>query len=62
VAGDAGAHGRFDTEARSASVQHWLDRHRTGLGLAFLGVLGAIAVHRLKDGAGPRRSIWKAGR
>jgi NADP-dependent 3-hydroxy acid dehydrogenase YdfG len=62
VAGDAGAHGRFDTEARSASVQHWLDRHRTGLGLAVLGVLGAMAVHRLKDGAGPRRSIWKAGR
>lgn len=28
VPGDHGAHGRFDAEARGASVQHWLSTHR----------------------------------
>jgi NAD(P)-dependent dehydrogenase (short-subunit alcohol dehydrogenase family) len=45
VAGDHGAHGRFDGEAHDASWQWWLNRHRTGLlaaGAACLGfALGA---------------------
>jgi short-subunit dehydrogenase len=41
VAGDHGAHGRFDARARPQSVQLWLNTHRVALGaLAF----GAAAV------------------
>lgn len=31
VPGDHGAHGRFDAQARSFSIQAWLDRHRAPL-------------------------------
>jgi NADP-dependent 3-hydroxy acid dehydrogenase YdfG len=62
VPGDAGAHGRFGTEARSASVQHWLDRHRAGWGLVCLGALGALALHRLKHGTSGRRPTRRVGR
>jgi NADP-dependent 3-hydroxy acid dehydrogenase YdfG len=62
VPGDAGAHGRFGAEARSASVQHWLDRHRAGLGLVFLGVMGALAIHRLRSSAPLGRLTDKIGR
>jgi NADP-dependent 3-hydroxy acid dehydrogenase YdfG len=51
-AGDAGAHGRFDAEARSHSIQVWLDRHRLGIGVAALGVLAAMAAHRLRGARG----------
>jgi NAD(P)-dependent dehydrogenase (short-subunit alcohol dehydrogenase family) len=37
VPGDAGARGRFDDEARGASVQHWVNTHR---GLAAAALLG----------------------
>jgi hypothetical protein len=59
--GDAGAHGKFGAEARSGSVQHWLDRHRAGLGLAFLGAIGALAAHRLKSSGRLRRLTDKIG-
>ena len=59
--GDAGAHGRFDAEARSHSVQHWLDRHRASLGLAVLGTLGALAAHRLTSNGRIRRLTDKLG-
>ncbi len=36
---DPGAHGRFDHEARSHSVQWWLTSNRTGLAAACLAVL-----------------------
>jgi NADP-dependent 3-hydroxy acid dehydrogenase YdfG len=55
VPGDAGAHGRFDAEARSVSVQHWLDRHRAGLGLAVIGAVAALAAHRFGGGKLIRR-------
>jgi hypothetical protein len=47
VAGDHGAHGRFDDQAHDASWQWMLNRHRTGLlaaGAACLGV--ALALRR----------------
>jgi NADP-dependent 3-hydroxy acid dehydrogenase YdfG len=62
VPGDAGAHGRFDREARSASVQHWLDRHRAGLGWLVLGAVGALAARRLKNSTRLRRPSDQAGR
>jgi NAD(P)-dependent dehydrogenase (short-subunit alcohol dehydrogenase family) len=46
VAGDFGAHGRFDAQSRNFSPQLWTDLHRDGLAaLALLGVaaLGAAA-------------------
>jgi NAD(P)-dependent dehydrogenase (short-subunit alcohol dehydrogenase family) len=36
VAGDHGAHGRFDRQATSFSLQLWLDTHRAGLASAAL--------------------------
>jgi NADP-dependent 3-hydroxy acid dehydrogenase YdfG len=62
VPGDAGARGRFGDEARSASVQHWLDRHRAGVGFAFLGALGVLALRRRNGSARLRRLTGKAGR
>jgi NAD(P)-dependent dehydrogenase (short-subunit alcohol dehydrogenase family) len=46
VPGDAGAHGRFDAEARPSSLQWWLNRHRGGLGALVLGVAAAAAARR----------------
>jgi NAD(P)-dependent dehydrogenase (short-subunit alcohol dehydrogenase family) len=37
VAGDHGAHGRFDARSRPSSVQLWLNEHRVALGLLALG-------------------------
>ncbi|HVL34753.1 MAG TPA: SDR family oxidoreductase, partial [Burkholderiales bacterium] len=37
VPGDAGAHGRFDSEAIGVSVQHWLNTHRGLVAAALLG-------------------------
>jgi hypothetical protein len=42
VAGDHGAHGRFDDRSRTSSAQLWTDLHRDGL-VAF-ALLGAIAL------------------
>jgi short-subunit dehydrogenase len=48
VPGDAGAHGRFDAEARTRSIQVWLDRHRAGIGMIALAGLAALAARRLR--------------
>lgn len=45
VAGDAGAHGRFERRARRRSVQMWLNEHRGAIGAAALA-LGALALRR----------------
>jgi NAD(P)-dependent dehydrogenase (short-subunit alcohol dehydrogenase family) len=45
VARDHGAHGRFDAEAKAASAQLWLTRHRAALALAALPLL-ALALAR----------------
>jgi NADP-dependent 3-hydroxy acid dehydrogenase YdfG len=41
--GDRGAHGSFDTDARSVSVQAWLSRHRVALSLTAAVALAAVA-------------------
>jgi NAD(P)-dependent dehydrogenase (short-subunit alcohol dehydrogenase family) len=48
VAGDHGAHGRFDARARPHSVQLWLDMHRGALlaSAAAIAGLGALAWRR----------------
>lgn len=43
VTGDAGAHGRFDAEARDSSLQFWLDTHR-GAVLAGVALTALLAV------------------
>lgn len=46
VAGDHGAHGRFDAEARNFSLQFWLTTHRglaTGAAVGLLAAAGATA-------------------
>ncbi|HVX10158.1 MAG TPA: SDR family oxidoreductase [Pirellulales bacterium] len=55
VAGDHGAHGRFDDRAMSFSPQFWLDKHRSWIALAVgaAGVTWAVlhaANGRRKDG------------
>jgi short-subunit dehydrogenase len=52
VAGDHGAHGRFDDRSRTSSPQLWTDLHRGGLAaLALVGVvtLAAAAFANKKD-------------
>src|SRR5207244_1614396 len=46
VAGDHGAHGRFDDEARRHSVEWWLDRHRRALAVAGTAALAAGIARR----------------
>jgi NAD(P)-dependent dehydrogenase (short-subunit alcohol dehydrogenase family) len=41
VAGDHGAHGRFDRRAHDYSVQSWVDQHRAGVTLAFAALAAA---------------------
>jgi NAD(P)-dependent dehydrogenase (short-subunit alcohol dehydrogenase family) len=41
--GDYGAHGRFDKGARDASLQFWLNRHRSWLGATALGMAAYTA-------------------
>ena len=48
VEGDHGAHGDFDSEAKSRSVQWWLTTHRRQLVGAALGVAGALAVGKTR--------------
>ncbi len=55
VPGDHGAHGRFDSRARSASWQLWADMHRGWLAAAG-GCLAGIAVAALVARAGPSRA------
>jgi hypothetical protein len=46
VAGDHGAHGRFDDRARSSSWQLWASMHRRWIAVAGLGVLGLALAAR----------------
>ncbi|HEY7196372.1 MAG TPA: SDR family oxidoreductase [Gaiellaceae bacterium] len=46
VAGDPGAHGRFDGKAHGTSPQAWVARHRGALGLAAAGAAAAGLVRR----------------
>ena len=50
LAGDRGAHGRFDSRAHGSSVQLWLTLHRAALavGALAIGALGFVAVRRLR--------------
>jgi NAD(P)-dependent dehydrogenase (short-subunit alcohol dehydrogenase family) len=42
VSGDHGAHGRFDSIARTDSWQLWLSKHRSGLGIAAVATLTSL--------------------
>jgi short-subunit dehydrogenase len=46
--GDRGAHGDFDARSRSWSAELWLRMHRGAFAAAALGVLGALALWRLR--------------
>jgi len=48
VAGDHGAHGRFDSRSHGTSVQFWIDRHRTwvAIGAGIAAGIGALAARR----------------
>jgi hypothetical protein len=51
VAGDHGAHGRFDARSRDTSPQVWLSKHRVAVGVlagcaAALGLVGLSALNR----------------
>jgi NAD(P)-dependent dehydrogenase (short-subunit alcohol dehydrogenase family) len=54
VAGDHGAHGRFDAEAHGFSAQAWLTTHRW-VAAAGLLLLAAVASRRAGGPRGPRR-------
>jgi NAD(P)-dependent dehydrogenase (short-subunit alcohol dehydrogenase family) len=51
--GDRGAHGRFDREARTFSLQAWANQHRKAIALAFGAVAaacgGALTVRALRS-------------
>jgi hypothetical protein len=49
VTGDHGAHGRFDKEARSGSLQLWTDLHRDALIGVLLCGAAAIGVRLLRE-------------
>jgi NAD(P)-dependent dehydrogenase (short-subunit alcohol dehydrogenase family) len=48
VAGDHGAHGRFDSRARETSSQLWLNKHRAAVGVLAAGCAAALAVTGLR--------------
>jgi NADP-dependent 3-hydroxy acid dehydrogenase YdfG len=50
VAGDAGAHGRFGAEARTHSIQLWLDQHRVAVASGLAGLAAVVAM------------CWRGGR
>ncbi len=47
VPGDYGAHGRFDSVARTASWEMYTDRHRTAFYAGAAGLLGLLGLHLL---------------
>ncbi len=51
VAGDHGAHGRFDAHAHSHSVELWLTTHRrlTALGLGMTAAIGAFTAWQRRE-------------
>ena len=57
VPGDAGAHGRFSAEARSHSVQLWLDQHRIGVLASLLGLAAAASMCWLEARQAHRRAL-----
>lgn len=46
LAGDAGAHGRFEAPARKRSLQLWLNQNRTVLGATALALSAFALLHR----------------
>lgn len=58
VAGDHGAHGRFDARAHRASAQLWLDIHRALLGAAVVACLAGAALSLA--GTKRRKPWWRA--
>jgi hypothetical protein len=51
VAGDHGAHGRFDARSSATSPQVWFSKHRVAVGVlagcaAALGLVGLTALSR----------------
>jgi MYXO-CTERM domain-containing protein len=44
VAGDHGAHGKFDRRAKTSSLQVWADQNRGVVTLAGLGLAGLVAI------------------
>ena len=52
VAGDHGAHGRFDDRSESWSPQFWMTSHRPVVGAALVGLvgIGALAASRVTRG------------
>ena len=55
VAGDHGAHGRFDERARGSSPQLWLDTHRGLIGAAAIACLAGAALSLART---TRRTPW----
>lgn len=53
VAGDHGAHGRFDACAESSSQQMWLSTHRWWLSAAFAGVSAVVLRRLMRAHTGP---------
>ncbi|HEX4764934.1 MAG TPA: SDR family oxidoreductase [Lichenihabitans sp.] len=47
VPGDYGAHGRFDSRARTGSWEMFTDRHRTAFWAGALGLAGLLGLHLL---------------
>jgi NAD(P)-dependent dehydrogenase (short-subunit alcohol dehydrogenase family) len=50
VAGDHGAHGRFDAQARDSSTQYWLTTHRGAIATAMLALFATafVGMRRLR--------------
>jgi hypothetical protein len=55
VAGDHGAHGIFDDEAYSHSIQSWADSHRNVLALGGVALAAAVVIFGA-SGKGRKRS------
>jgi LPXTG-motif cell wall-anchored protein len=64
VPGDHGAHGAFDSRARSWSPQLWSSEHRAfvALGVAALAISGLIALFKKKNRIGDPGHLFKPGK
>jgi NAD(P)-dependent dehydrogenase (short-subunit alcohol dehydrogenase family) len=48
VAGDHGAHGDFDSRAKSRSAQWWMSKHRAALAISVIIIAIAVLIFRLR--------------